>query len=342
MAKSLLEMFKILVPIKGLKSVNLQELARQAALEEVAPGRPLFKQGEADKHTLYALSGEIILSGGPEPVTVVGGSEAARFPLGHNMGRRFSAIAKTPATILRVNSAMLDMMLTWDQSAGCVVAEISGAGGVDDDDWMTHMLQSRVFEKVPPMNIQSIFMRMEPAPVRAGQVVIKQGDAGDYYYVIRRGTARVTRKTSEREVALAELGVGDSFGEEALIANAPRNATVTMLSDGELMRLSKKDFVSLLTEPALQWVEFKAVPALLQQGAQWLDVRMEAEHQNSGITGSINIPLAMLRIKANTLDPKRKYIVYCDTGSRSSAAAFLLGERGFDVRVLKGGIGAAA
>lgn len=341
MAKSLLEIFRTLVPIKDLKPKNFQELARQAALEEATPGRPLFKPGEADKYTLYVLSGEIILSGGPEPIMLAGGSEAARFPIGHNQPKQFGAIAKTPATILRVDSAMLDMMLTWDQSAGCVVAEISGAGGVDDDDWMMHMLRSGVFEKVPPMNIQSIFMRMEPVPVQAGQVIIKQGDEGDYYYVIRRGKARVTRKTSEqREVALAELGAGDGFGEEALISKAPRNATVTMLSDGELMRLSKNDFVSLLTEPVLKWVEFRDVPALLQQGAQWLDVRMEAEHQNSGIKGSINIPLAILRIKAATLDPKRKYIVYCDTGSRSSSAAFLLEERGFDVVVLKGGVGA--
>lgn len=92
------------------------------------------------------------------------------FP-GHNQPGQFSAIAKTPTTIMRVDSAMLDMMLTWDQSAGCVVAEISAAGGADDDDWMTHMLQSKVFEKVLPMNIQSIFMRMEPAPVRAGQII---------------------------------------------------------------------------------------------------------------------------------------------------------------------------
>ncbi len=153
----------------------------------------------------------------------------------------------------------------------------------------------------------------------------------------------MARETSERrEIALVELGVGDGFGEEALISNAPRNATVTMLSDGELMRLAKKDFIPLLTEPALKWIEFRDVPALLQQGAQWLDVRMEAEHRHSGIADSINIPLAMLRIKAATLDPKRKYIIYCDTGSRSSASAFLMGERGFDVVVLRGGISAAA
>ena len=73
-------------------------------------------------------------------------------------------------------------------------------------------------------------------------------------------------------------------------------------------------------------------------GAQWLDVRLESEHANTGIKGSRNIPLYMLRLKVDSLDPKASYIVYCDTGRRSSAAAFLLSERGLHVYVLKGGI----
>ncbi|MCI0400965.1 MAG: rhodanese-like domain-containing protein [Gammaproteobacteria bacterium] len=46
----------------------------------------------------------------------------------------------------------------------------------------------------------------------------------------------------------------------------------------------------------------------------------------------------MLRLKAGGLDPRRKYIVYCDTGRRSSAAAFLLNQRGFNAYILKGGL----
>ena len=49
----------------------------------------------------------------------------------------------------------------------------------------------------------------------------------------------------------------------------------------------------------------------------------------------------MLRLKVDSLDPKLSYIVCCDTGRRSSAAAFLLSERGFQTFVLKGGIGAS-
>jgi rhodanese-related sulfurtransferase len=69
-----------------------------------------------------------------------------------------------------------------------------------------------------------------------------------------------------------------------------------------------------------------------------LDVRLENEYKNSNIKGSLNIPLYMLRLKVDSLDITRKWVIYCDTGRRSSAAAFLLSERGFDVYVLKGGL----
>ena len=69
-------------------------------------------------------------------------------------------------------------------------------------------------------------------------------------------------------IKLAELGVGDTFGEEALIAEAKRNATVTMLTDGVLMRLNKQDFRELMNEPLLQWVSYdKAREIIANRGA---------------------------------------------------------------------------
>lgn len=339
MAKNLTELFKTLVPVKDIKPQNFPELERSTAMREVAAGRVLFKRGERDADTLYVLKGEVELWPESGPVRVItGGSEAARYPLAHHQPRQVTASAKTSVTLLRIDSALLDLMLTWDQSTGCVVSEIQGDAEADGD-WMTRMLQSKVFLKVPPVNIQTMFMQMEAVPVRAGEVVITQGDAGDYYYIVKRGRCKVTRRSSDhRETTLAELSVGDSFGEEALISDAPRNATVTMLTDGELMRLSKAHFVALLREPLLRWVKFERAMSLTQAGAHWLDVRTEAEHQNQLIPGSLNIPLWMLRIRAADLDPGGQYIVYCDTGSRSASAAFLLSERGFDVHVLRGGL----
>ena len=69
-----------------------------------------------------------------------------------------------------------------------------------------------------------------------------------------------------------------------------------------------------------------------------IDVRHEKEFLNNGVKGSDNIPLYMLRLKMGHLDRNVSYITYCDSGRRSSAAAFLLSEKGFECQVLEGGL----
>src|SRR4029078_5373850 len=103
----------------------------------------------------------------------------------------------------------------------------------------------------------AIFMRLQQVNYKAGDVVIKQGEEGDFFYVITRGKCIVTRETplNQEGIRLAELQVGDTFGEEALISEAKRNATVAMETDGSLMRLGKDDLKTLLNEPMLRQVD---------------------------------------------------------------------------------------
>jgi len=165
-----------------------------------------------------------------------------------------------------------------------------------------------------------------------------------HFYAVVSGKCVVTRETplNKEGIKLAELGVGDTFGEEALISEAKRNATVTMLTEGVLMRLKKEDFRELMNEPLLQWRTFDEAKRMVDEsGARWLDVRLPSEHQNLAIEDSINIPLYFIRLKLSTLDRSTRYVVYCDTGRRSSAAAFILMERGYDAYVLKGGLSTA-
>jgi rhodanese-related sulfurtransferase len=203
-------------------------------------------------------------------------------------------------------------------------------------------LQTKAFHRIPPANIQAIFMRMQRINYRARDIVIKQGTEGDYFYVVVAGKCVVTRETplNKEGIKLAELGPGDSFGEEALIAEAKRNATVTMATDGTLMRLGKADFQTLLNEPLLQWVDYDAARDIVAKGGKWLDVRLPSEFQNFRIDDAVNIPLYFIRLKLNALDKKTQYVVCCDTGRRSSAAAYILSERGFEAYVLKGGLAA--
>jgi rhodanese-related sulfurtransferase len=205
---------------------------------------------------------------------------------------------------------------------------------------MTLLLQSRAFHRIPPANLQAVFMRMQRVNCSAGDVVIRQGDEGDYFYAIVSGRCLVTRETplNRDGIKLAELGMGDTFGEEALISGARRNATVTMTTDGVLMRLGKDDFNTLLNEPMLHWVGYEEAKGIVAAGGRWLDVRLPSEFEHCHFEHAINVPLYFVRLKLKSLDASVPYVVCCDNGRRSSAAAYILGERGFDTFVLKGGL----
>ncbi len=330
-------------PLDGLKKDNLHALVKKTGVEELAAGDTLFKEGDSEKRTIFVLSGSIELHENGEVVKViVGGTEAARNAIAPLLPRRYTAIAADAVEFISVDSDLLDVMLTWDQTGSYEVAELRGEDS-STDDWMTTLLQTKAFYNIPPANIQAIFMRLQQVNFKAGDVVLKQGEEGDYFYVITRGRCVVTRETplNKEGIRLAELTVGHTFGEEALISEAKRNATVSMETDGTLMRLRKEDFRTLLNEPMLEWIDQEQADKIIADGGQWLDVRLPSEFEAYKKDGAINVPLYFIRLKLKTLDPDTKYIVCCDTGSRSSAGAFILNERGFQTYVLKGGLNRA-
>lgn len=336
------QLLKSFAPLDGLKRENLTALAKKVSVRTMAAGRILFKEGDTDKRTIWLVSGMIEIRERDQTVAMIrGGTPEARAPLYPQIPRRVTARAVEEISYLAIDSELLDVMITWDQTGTYEVAELQsqmeGSGG---DDWMTTLLQTKAFHRIPPANIQAIFMRMQRTPYRAGEVIIKQGDEGDYFYAIVSGKCVVTRETplNKEGIKLAELAVGDTFGEEALIAEAKRNATVTMSQDGALMRLNKQDFRELMNEPLLQWVTYEGAREIVANGGKWLDVRLPSEHQNLSIEDSLNIPLYFIRLKLSALDRSVPYVVYCDTGRRSSAAAYIMVERGFDAYVLKGGL----
>ena len=334
------ELLKQFSPLSGLKPENQADLASKSQVQETEAGRYVFRQNDADKRTVYLVKGEIELRSAEKVVRVItGGSEEARHPLAPQIPRHLSARAKTNVEWFGVDSDLLDIMLTWDQTGAFEVGELQAQEESPADDWMTTILQTKAFHRIPPANIQAVLMRMENIARKAGDVIIKQGDEGDYFYIVTSGKCVVTRETPTNKagIKLAELVTGDGFGEEALISDAKRNATITMLTDGSLVRLAKDDFKKLLNEPSQKWVAIEEAQKLAADGAQWLDVRLPSEFENKHQDGAINIPLYFIRLKLDTLDSKKKYLVYCDTGRRSSAGAYILSERGFDVYVLKGG-----
>ena len=324
--------------LNALSSDGLTRAASQIKVRELPVGEVLFRFGERDRPIYFLLDGAIALQGSDgNQLLIQAGSEAASQPLSRLKPRRYHAVAASPVRVAAIDEDLLDQLLTADQSAAYEVSLIEG----EDPAWMFKLFTSEAFGKVPADNLTALFGRMQPIEAKAGEVIIRQGEAGDYYYLIRLGRAKVERQSADgRLFPVAELGIGESCGEEALLSGDPRNATVSMIEDGQLMRLSQADFNSLLKPALVRRVTPREALALIRRGGRFLDVRTEAEFRERSLPGSLNLPLCNLRHLAANLPRDTPYVTVCQTGRRCTSAAFLLGQRGFDVYVLRDGLDA--
>jgi len=210
----------------------------------------------------------------------------------------------------------------------------------DSDDWMTALLKSQIFQRLPPVNLQKILMSLEAVHFSKGEVILDQGGMGDYYYLIKNGQCELSRKPTPnaKEIRLAQLATGDTFGEDSLLSDAPRNVTITALTNISLLRLNKQQFVSLIKEPSLTFVTYPEMQEAVKQGAILLDVRSPDEYEHHHIEGSINEPFFSLRMQLKNLNREKPVIVVCGDGKISEAAVFLLLRHKINAMILCGGM----
>jgi CRP-like cAMP-binding protein len=326
---------------------RLAELAEVAVVERAARGSDPLKGRLEAAQSIFLLSGELLLAfdGGGTQV-VVGGSEDTFQALNRQKAKLSRTKAITDVDLLAIDDEVLDILATWDQ----VAASGAGDGGStmaravrSDARLITGAfslanLRTGAFAQLPVAHIDELLKRFERVKTARGDVVIKEGDEGDFYYVIETGRFQVERLVGGAKVVLAELKSGDSFGEEALVSEAKRNASVISLGDGELLRLGRQDFNDLLREPLLKRTNFEDAAERVRKGALWLDVRYPSEYQYDKLPGAINVPLAEVRNMFAVLDRSKEYVAYCQSGRRSAAAAFLFAQRGFKVWLLEGGL----
>lgn len=326
-----------LAPINRLPPENLEALIAVGEFQTVFDGQVVYVQGHQDEFVHYLIDGTVeLLWNGNTVKRLPADSKAARRALDRPGRKRYTVRALSNCIVLRFPRSVYDAQLEeGNLLTGPRQVEVSEIAAEKSSNWMIKMLQSELFARLPAINIQKIFGRMQRITVAADQTIVKQGDVGDYYYVIERGFCEVSRQIpGGKEIHLADLQAGDSFGEAAIISNEPRGASVTMLSDGTLMRLSVDDFNELIREPLLRGMSVHTALSEIEEGAQWLDIRYPEDHAKSVLRNSHNMPLNVLRLQASRLDRAKRYIVCSTSPEHSAVGAFLLIERGFVVDYL--------
>ncbi len=337
-----------LEPISTFSPSRLRELLDYCHVENVSQGRDPFKDHPPEGQSVYLLRGELEVEyEDGNRVLIRAASEWARHPIGKRQPPIRAAQALGNVQLLRVDDELLDRMVTWDQfayhdnvnpSALKDASESTVKKLLSSGMFSAENLSNSPFAHLPSANIGKLLNRIEAVAVWDKDVIIREGDEGDYYYLIETGRAQVTRLVGGANLVLAELKAGDVFGEEALISDSKRNATVTMKSNGVLLRLKKQDFLELMQEPLLHRISYQDARQRVAQGAIWLDVRHPPEYRYDKLPGAINVPLNDIRNAVGVLSKSATYIAYCQSGRRSAAAAFILAQAGYDVYVLENGL----
>ncbi|MFI3155874.1 MAG: cyclic nucleotide-binding domain-containing protein [Methylococcaceae bacterium] len=328
-----------LIPLATLPVTRFNALCAEMTVEEIQDGF-LFKKGDVTLQLVYLISGEVTLQAAGLVVEVIAAnSDSARFALAHQIPRKIDAVANGKVRFLRLNNDIVNNPLPLaykEDSSHMVIDETEG----DPGDWMTALLRSPIFQRLPPSNLQKIIMGLEAVHYKKGETILEQGGTGDYYYLIKNGQCLLTRKPSPnaKEIKLAQLANGDTFGEDALLSGAPRNVTITALTDIVLLRLDKKQFISLIKEPSLKFVDYAGMQEAVKKGAVLLDVRSQDDYDNQHLDGSINAPFFYLRMQLKTFNHENPVVVVCQDGKTSEAAAFLLLRNKIEAMILRGGM----
>ncbi|MDP1794670.1 MAG: cyclic nucleotide-binding domain-containing protein [Acidimicrobiales bacterium] len=172
----------------------------------------------------------------------------------------------------------------WRVEAATAIAALPHADELDDDV------------------LSELAGRVQRRRVREGVAVVRQGEAADAFFVVRRGSFDVVERGPDGEDRLIRrLSPGESFGEIALLERRPRTATVRATTDAEVFVLDAGAFTRLLApslgEPALlptlgPALEVRALPtfrrfslddaATIAERGEWLDVAAGASVVTQG------------------------------------------------------------
>ena len=107
-----------------------------------------------------------------------------------------------------------------------------------------------LFRDLTPGTLAGVADKVSIEKHSAGTSIVRQGDPGDRFYVIRSGTAEVAVTDATGPHVVAKLKDRDFFGEAALLTGEPRNATVTATSDLQIYALGKEDFQAVINTSA--------------------------------------------------------------------------------------------
>jgi MFS family permease len=146
------------------------------------------------------------------------------------------------AALIATGASMVVLVLAlWPK-----LSRIDAAAPPPEADELRILTSVPIFSPLPGTSLEHLAGRLVPLRLDPGEIIVREGDAGDRFYIVAEGTVEV----SEGGFPLSEIGAGGYFGEIALVRDVPRTATVTSKTPVVLYALDREDFLAAVTNHA--------------------------------------------------------------------------------------------
>ncbi len=230
-------------------------------LSSLEAGATLFAEGEPGGTLFFVATGEVetvVRGDGGEPVPLERhhtGDVLGVVPFLSGVPHPDTAVARSHVDLLGLDRAALAPVVRKHREIADALSRLFSERVLDGA-----LARSRLFGLLPRRDREAVARRMRPLTVKAGAVVLREGEPGGDAFLVRSGALRVTTRHAGRELALALLTPHELFGDVASLRHGPRTATVTAVAECELLRLPASDLLAVLAAhpelaPALEEIQ---------------------------------------------------------------------------------------
>ena len=289
--------------LRGATQAELQGLERSSQILSMPANRWLVQNERNLGAYLYLLKGKI--ETWPSRSCLQEGRFQHFYPGCERVRTR------TRCQILRLDAAHRGLIFARRAAQGVECP------GELQSNWIAKFLQSHMMSKLTSAEWQSVLRNSRQTEFAAGEMVVQQGQPGADCHVIETGIGRIHRGNR----TLKQVGPGDFFGEDAIIAGSLRNAHVTAMTPMRTHAIKGSAFLSLVVPKGVTFVAQASGKRLLSLD----DVRP---------VGAMRIAPQTLRERMSDLDQRRTYCVVGGTQRDRVLCAFLLSQWGVRADVL--------
>ncbi len=229
--------------LRTLPAASIERLAKAARIRDVAEGATIVRQGERGDEFFVIAQGEavvVVRDAGEDAMVerkAAGDFFGERALLGRGI-RQATVKAVTPMRLL-----VFDQRVFWTELGGVVAWESQVRAALQERERLRSV---PLLSDATPRQLDLLAVKLAVQPFQQGESLMRQGDRGDAFYIVREGQVDVMARQNGRSRRLSVLGPGEYFGEIALLRDQPRMATVRGKTDGSVWRLERQDFRDLL------------------------------------------------------------------------------------------------